>query len=345
MAGLSQNEITIIGGGIAGLALGISLRRRDVPVTLLEASSYPRHRVCGEFLSGVSKKTLESLGLSSLLADAERLQTTGWWDERGSFLEATLPEPALGISRFRFDQRMAEEFERLGGVLRERTRFRIGDDIAEGTVLATGRPLARESDWLGLKAHFLELPLEADLEMHLGEDGYLGMSRVEDGRVNACGLFRKRDLRSKSTRLLGAYVRTCGLPALADRLDSAANDPDSCVGISSFSFGRQKREQSSTICLGDRGSIIPPFTGNGMSMALQSAELALPLLLTYARGETSWETSHALFERDSQTRFRKRLGVSRWLHPAMMSPRNRTILRGVSRAKLLPFHLLYRALR
>ncbi|HZI32692.1 MAG TPA: NAD(P)-binding protein, partial [Candidatus Binatia bacterium] len=45
-------SITIVGGGLAGLTLGIGLRRRDVPVTILEAGEYPRHRVCGEFISG-----------------------------------------------------------------------------------------------------------------------------------------------------------------------------------------------------------------------------------------------------------------------------------------------------
>jgi NADPH-dependent 2,4-dienoyl-CoA reductase/sulfur reductase-like enzyme len=33
-----------IGGGLVGLAFGLALRRRDVPVTAFEAHDYPRHR-------------------------------------------------------------------------------------------------------------------------------------------------------------------------------------------------------------------------------------------------------------------------------------------------------------
>ena len=36
-----------------------------------------------------------------------------------------------------------------------------------------------------------ELPLSADLEIHLKNHGYVGLTRVENGRVNACGLFRR----------------------------------------------------------------------------------------------------------------------------------------------------------
>jgi 2-polyprenyl-6-methoxyphenol hydroxylase-like FAD-dependent oxidoreductase len=48
----STKPITIVGGGLAGLTLGIGLRRRGVPAALWEAGHYPRHRVCGEFICG-----------------------------------------------------------------------------------------------------------------------------------------------------------------------------------------------------------------------------------------------------------------------------------------------------
>mgnify|MGYP001386703205 CR=1 FL=1 len=63
----SLKPITIVGGGLAGLTLGIGLRRRGVPVAIWEAGHYPRHRVCGEFISGRGQETLTRLGLRELL--------------------------------------------------------------------------------------------------------------------------------------------------------------------------------------------------------------------------------------------------------------------------------------
>ena len=73
------NTITIIGGGVAGLSLGISLRRQGVPVTVHEAGCYPRHRVCGEFLNGLSDTTINELGIESILQDASQNRSTAWF--------------------------------------------------------------------------------------------------------------------------------------------------------------------------------------------------------------------------------------------------------------------------
>ena len=45
-------SITIVGGGLAGLSAGIGLRLQSIPVTLIEAREFPRHKVCGEFICG-----------------------------------------------------------------------------------------------------------------------------------------------------------------------------------------------------------------------------------------------------------------------------------------------------
>ena len=65
-----MKPITIVGGGLAGLTLGIGLRQRGVPVSVIEAGQYPRHRVCGEFISGRGQETLTRLGLTEPLRQA-----------------------------------------------------------------------------------------------------------------------------------------------------------------------------------------------------------------------------------------------------------------------------------
>lgn len=342
----TERDITIIGGGIAGLSLGIALLSRGLQVRLHEAFRYPRHRVCGEFISGVDGKTLERLGVDDLVADAKPLVSTGWYDSRGEILAASLPRAALGISRFRLDHRMAERFRERGGRLEQGNRLRLRDLEGPGTVLCTGRPPRKESDWIGLKSHFQDLELSKDLEMHLGENGYLGMSGIEDGRVNVCGLFKKRnDISARKGETLVRYIRAVGLGGLADRLEAADPDPSSSLGVSAFSFGYQLERDCPHLRLGDRGAIIPPFTGNGMSMAFESAEMAIAPLVEYARGDRSWSEARDQCERRLRRRFRRRLAVSRLFHPVMDHQASRSLVRGASSAGLLPFGWLYRSTR
>src|SRR5438105_1190516 len=121
-----MKPITIVGGGLAGLALGIGLRQRGVKVTIWEAGRYPRHRVCGEFVSGKGQDALERLGLrqSFVTAGAVIAEKALFLPLKGSAPLRELPRPALCLSRFVMDRLMAEEFRRLDGDLREETRWR-----------------------------------------------------------------------------------------------------------------------------------------------------------------------------------------------------------------------------
>ena len=110
-----MNTVTIAGGGLAGLSLGIALRNHDVPVRLIEAGSYPRHRVCGEFISGVSDGELQSLGIADLFQEAQRHRGTSWHEGDRELLRASLPDDARGLSRYRLDALLAQRLTALGG--------------------------------------------------------------------------------------------------------------------------------------------------------------------------------------------------------------------------------------
>src|SRR5207247_6132842 len=97
--------ITIIGGGLAGLTLGIGLRQRGIPVTVWEAGSYPRHRVCGEFISGCGQEALVRLGLLQAFVQAGAVSacSAAFFSAKGSSPVRPLPAPALCLSRFTMD--------------------------------------------------------------------------------------------------------------------------------------------------------------------------------------------------------------------------------------------------
>ena len=171
--------ITIIGGGLAGLTLGISLRQRGIPVTVWEAGQYPRHRVCGEFISGRGQDALARLGLreSFIRGGAVTAQTAAFFSVQAGSPVRRLPAPALCLSRFTMDALLAEQFRQSGGELQQKERWQE-NGLSEGLVRASGRrlqPNERGWRWFGLKVHARDVPLAADLEMHVLPKGSSGM--------------------------------------------------------------------------------------------------------------------------------------------------------------------------
>lgn len=329
-----KREITIAGGGLAGLSLAIALRRRDVPVTVLEAGSYPRHRVCGEFISGVTDETLGTLGISEIFKDSLRHHTLSWHDQGTRFFQGELPDPALGISRFELDERLRALLEELGGVLKTGTRVRAEPN--EGFVWAAGRRPTK-GRWLGLKAHLRGLPMSADLEMHSGTNGYAGLAGVEDGWINVCGLFRiDRSIEAKGPDLLPAYIEAGGNHILAELLRGAIWREGSFSAVAGFELGRQP-ELPGLVCLGDAESMIPPFTGNGMSMAFQSAEIAIQPLQAWYETSLTWEAAKDQIATSLRKRFRRRLATAGVMHRVILHSSGRKLLRSLSAAHLLPF--------
>ena len=336
-----MNKITIAGGGVAGLSLGIALAKRGLKVALHDAGFYPRHRVCGEFICGVQPSTVETLGLDFLFANTQTLRSTEWFFNEKPVWSYDLPYPAYGISRYEMDFVMQAEFMRLGGELHTRSKYR--DQEETGVVWANGRQV-ESSPWLGLKAHFSNLTLETDLEMHLGRGAYVGLSRIEDNKVNVCGLFtRQSGVRGRSHELLLAYLRASKLDLLAERLDKAHQWKDSCTGVSSVNFS-SKPASTNRFVIGDQYSVIPPFTGNGMSLAIESAAVALPEIIAYAEGNQSWQSCRERAKQRLEKKFAPRLRFAGRLHPFLSSPLAQRCLASWARTPFFPGDWLFRKL-
>ncbi len=335
-----MKEITIAGGGLAGLSLGIALRQRGIPATLHEAGSYPRHRVCGEFISGVRPETFAELGLTGLLDTAVSQRTTVWLKGDQKVYSGHLPNSASGISRYKLDALLQTRFQDLGGHLLTNSRLTLS--ATEATIWCAGR-IPAKSPWLGLKCHVRDLQLQADLEMHLGRQGYIGLARVGDDLVNVCGLFHQdRSLSGKN--LLLQYLNASGLTTLRTRLEAAEIDESSTSAVAGFHLGWQPARPG-LLSLGDASSMIPPFTGNGMSMAFESAALAADPVAAYAQDRLDWPTLLTDVSRRLRRKFAPRLFYARLMHPFLTQPAGQSFLAAITRARLLPFNLCFHALR
>jgi flavin-dependent dehydrogenase len=329
----STRPITIVGGGLAGLTLGIGLRQRGITATIWEAGDYPRHRVCGEFISGNGPAVLRRLGLYPLLekAGAVRVNSATFISGRNRSPVRNLPAPALGLSRYLMDAMLAEEFQRLGGDLRRGTRWNpdtLKRELQpEGVVRASGRraqPTESGWRWFGLKAHATNVPLDADLEMHVSADNYVGVNRINGGEVNVCGLFRGRPGETRES----GFELLRGKPGslLRDRLGSARFDDSSFCSVAGLSLKPQRAVEKAECCIGDAVTMIPPVTGNGMSMAFESAEIAIEPLSRYSCGEVNWSEARHAIACACDAAFAERLTWARRLQSMMFSPALRTPL-------------------
>jgi flavin-dependent dehydrogenase len=313
-----------------------------VPVTLYEAGHYPRHRVCGEFISGVEEGTVDFLGLREILADACPHRTATYHLRGRPLRPFRLPATAWGISRRTLDARLAGAFVAAGGDLRAGTRM-PERDAPPGRVFTSGRR-PRGPFWVGLKAHVGGLALAGDFEIHLGHRAYIGLSRVETGAVNVCGMFAHRRLAARGVELIPAYLQAVGLGALAERLRDSKIDPGSFCATAA-TLGDRRVAAPDRVRIGDACAAIPAFTGNGLAMALQGAELAVGPLRGYALGRATWGETLRAIGLAQRRRFGRRLKVAAWLQPFFLEPRRQTLVAALFRMHLVPVRAFYSALR
>jgi 2-polyprenyl-6-methoxyphenol hydroxylase-like FAD-dependent oxidoreductase len=121
-------------------------------------------------------------------------------------------------------------------------------------------------------------------------------------------------------------------------------DPASfCATAAALGDGRVAPPER--LWIGDASATIPPFTGNGLAMALQGAELALGPLHAYCSRQAPWGESIRAVAAAQRRRFSRRLRVASLLHPFFLEPGRQTLLAALMRWRLVPFRAFYAALR
>ena len=162
--------------------------------------------------------------------------------------------------------------------------------------------------------------MDADLEMHSAPNGYVGLCRLGGREVNICGLFRRQSHEENPPIHWKELLSGNGDSALRRRLAGTVFDEDSFCSVAGLSLAAQRARSSTECRIGDALTMIPPVTGNGMSMAFESAELAIAPLAAYGRSELSWAQAQQTVAQACDAAFARRLAWARWLQWMMFSP-------------------------
>jgi len=260
-------RINILGGGPAGSAAALAALRQGARVRVIEKSRLPRHKVCGEFFSPEIGPALEQLGaFNAFLAAGPasvRRTVLHFGAKRKS---SNLTEPAYGLSRYAFDSVLLDLARAAGANL-------SADADGEPTlVVATGRgakPHRRGTRLFGFKAHF-EGPADDAVELFFFERCYVGVTAIEGGRTNVCGLAPESFL-SRFGFEYDDIVTQC--PALSGRLDPLRRvTPWFSTGP--LQYGQAFENAGSAYPCGDALSFVDPFTGSGLLAAVRSGAMA-----------------------------------------------------------------------
>lgn len=316
--------IHIVGGGLAGLTLGTLLSRQRVPATVYESGTYPRQKVCGEFISGRGKAVIKRLGLLDTLPreSLSWARTAAFYTERSRTGILPLPEPALCVPRTVLDAKLAEEFQRAGGALHTNHRWK-SECAKPGIVRANGRRIRNIVEgwrWFGLKAHATNVKTDADLELHLMANGYVGICRLPGEGVNVCGLFRSREKEENLHLQWRQWLQGPVGSHLHRSMEEVEWKEDSFCAVSALDFRPGRARNSREVSIGDALTMIPPLTGNGMSIAFETAELAGPALMAYSRREMCWEEMRFRLGRELDRSLKRRLGWAGFLQRCFFQP-------------------------
>jgi flavin-dependent dehydrogenase len=289
---------------VAGCAASIALARKGRRVTLIEREPTPRHKVCGEFLSGEALEDLHALGIDVASLGAVPIDYVRLAAARRA-AEAPLPFSAASLTRKALDTALIAEA--IGaGVRVERGRnvktlARTAPNVWQVTLddgttfeaptvfLATGkhdlRGHARPEDpqrWVAFKMYFQltrgqAAELEHASELMLYPGGYGGIQPVEGGIANFCCVVQQRYLARVGHRwenFLAKVQQDC--PHLAMRLAGAEPLLAKPIAVTHIPYGYiRPTSENGLYCIGDQAAVIPSFTGDGISIALHTARCAV----------------------------------------------------------------------
>jgi menaquinone-9 beta-reductase len=263
-------SLAVIGGGPAGCAAAIAARAEGAPVTLYEKSRFPRHKVCGEFLSPETGAVIDSLGLGPAFSAARPARLARAVLHIGSRSKRfSLPEPAYSLSRYTLDELLLREAVSRGAELKTEAVKYEDQPRPEPTIVAHGRqtPTRRGERLFGFKAHFRG-PADDAVEMFFARGCYVGVSPVEGGAVNVCGLAPEALLRPHGFRpeaLFGDALRA-RLHPLERIFDWLVTGP--------LVFRDGFRDRAGVYLAGDAMGFVDPFTGSGILAALLTGKMA-----------------------------------------------------------------------
>jgi len=301
-----KGNVVIIGGGLAGLTAAIHLRKLNIPVIVIEKNAYPKHKVCGEYISNEVLPYLNWLNISLETLQPTHINKLECSTISGKTIKVPLPLGGFGISRYTLDNYLYKKTIENGCQVMQETVENIHFDNDEFTVItAEGNSLKasivlgafgkrsnidinlnrnfiqQKSPWLAFKSHYEgEFPNEI-VSLHNFNGSYCGVSKVEDNKINICYLasYKSFKVYKNSTEYQERVLaKNPNLKNIFENTNMLFEKP---LTISQISFEAKQPIEEHILMIGDTAGLIHPLCGNGMAMAIHSAKIASEVIDDY----------------------------------------------------------------
>lgn len=291
---MASTDVFIVGGGPAGLAAAIAVRRKGFHVTVADAAVPPTDKACGEGLMPDALAALSALGVRAPAADSFPFWGIRFLD-RGTAVEARFPTGcARGVRRTTLQRILLEHAESLGVQMRwdakldlDRVdcRWLIGAD-GENSLVRRWAGLdacVHDARRFGFRRHYRIEPWSDYMELYWGRKCQVYVTPVASDSV--CVATISRDSKLRLDTALGEF------PELRSRLQFAERMTSERGSVTASR--RLKRVYRGQVALvGDASGSVDAITGEGLCLAFrQAAALANALesgdLRAYQREHSS----------------------------------------------------------
>jgi menaquinone-9 beta-reductase len=341
-----MNQVTIIGGGLAGLTAGIHLSKLGIEVSIIEKNSFPKHKVCGEYISNEVLPYLKLLDLDVESLNPTHITNLHFSTKNGKSVYTKLPLGGFGISRYVLDEFLYKKAISNGcKIIQENVKSIdfINDEFtittSDNTILkskivigAFGKRsnidqklnrnfIQQKSPWLAVKAHYSGIFKDDLVGLHNFKGGYCGVSKVENDKINVCYLADYETF--KQFKNIEEYQKNIVSenPFLKEILENSTLLFEKPLTISQISFEEKKTIENHILMIGDTAGLIHPLCGNGMAMAIHSAKIVSELIEKYFKNEMNSRTElENEYQKQWNLNFKKRLRTGRFLATILQKP-------------------------
>lgn len=335
----NNSAIIIIGGGLAGLTAAIHLSKLGLKVVLVEKNEYPKHKVCGEYISNEIIPYFNWLSLEISELNPTSITKLHFSTSKGKSICCDLPLGGFGISRFALDFFLYKKALKNGCiVIKDNVEsITFKNDIftittSNNRVLNSGFVLGAfgkksnidlklnrnfcqiKSHWLAVKAHYSgDFPNDL-VGLHNFEGGYCGVSKVENDAINICYLASYETF--KNYKNIEEYqnqvvARNPHLEFIFKKSKLIFEKP---LTIGQISFEKKETVKDHVLMIGDSAGLIHPLCGNGMAMAIHSAQIVSQLIIKCYNGEIkSRNELEEKYIKEWNLNFKVRLRMGRYL--------------------------------